>query len=393
MKNKYTIYFFLLLVLLIGSLSPIFLWEAGPNYIYIYRPLIWLILLTILFLFMPKKSKPFSFKSKAVREIILISALIYIIVYYLLGIAVGFSHSPFDRSFLGILKNSWGILSFLLPREIIRNYFVKNSNKKNLVKTCILITLIMVFTDVSYANFSSSISSVIGIIDFTIKTFLPLLVLNSFLTYLAVKDNYISPLIYILIIKLVSIVTPIFPKESFVLEVIIDLLVPLFAFMKLENIFTRKTNFGIHQENTVGQKIEKGAFVLLLIFLLSFTTRMLPIIPTIIVSNSMLPQIKRGDMVVIKRKEYDNIKINDIIEYKIDDIYVIHRIINIIETSNGKKYITKGDNNRLKDARPVSEEQITGKLILNIPKVGYPTIWLRELLEPEKEVNIEKGVN
>lgn len=392
MKNKKTTYLFLLLIFIVGSISPIFLWNVGNNYTYIYRPLIWLMLLGVLYLFIPKKIKPFSFRSRDVREITLIAGLVYILVYYLLGIAIGYAHSPYNRSFLGIIANSWAILGFLIPREIIRNYFIKLSTKKNKILLFVLVTITMTLTDVSYGSVAVSAQNFMGVIEYVVKTFLPLLVLNTFLTYLVSKDNHISSLIYILVIKLVSIITPVFPNNIFFLIVLIDFLVPFFTFIKIENAFNRYKNYGFNLENSTKVKIERFILIIVLIVLLTFTTRLLPYMPTVIVSNSMLPQIKRGDMVIIKRKEYDKIQINDIIEYKLDNVYVVHRIIKIKNTKDGISYITKGDNNRSPDAKPVKEEQITGKVVLNIPSIGYPTILIREFLEHGRGIIVEEGV-
>lgn len=392
MKNKQSIYFYLILVFFLGAITPIFFWNMGNSYILLIRPLIWLFLLLIIYLFLPKRNKPFNFRKIDIREYALIAGLIYVIVYYMLGIAIGYAKSPYDRSFVGIVKNLWMIFGFIVPREIIRNYFIKGSFKKNQNLILILITLIMVLTDVSYANFASMSNSLGGLIEFFIKTFLPLLGLNIFLTYLSTKDNFISSLIYIAIIKIVSVITPVFPNNIFFLLVLIDYLVPLFTFIRIEDLFSRYHRIGFSLESNNHYRIVRLVFIFGLILVLTFTTRLLPIMPTVIMSNSMNPQIKRGDMVIIKRKTDENIKINDIIEYKLDNIYVIHRIINIYNSKEGNIYITKGDNNQTKDSKPVKIGQITGKVVMVVPSVGYPTIWIRDFLENARGIKIEEGV-
>lgn len=105
----------------------------------------------------------------------------------------------------------------------------------------------------------------------------------------------------------------------------------------------------------------------------------------------MKPYMEKGDIAIIEKIESSKVKINDIIEYKLDDIYVIHRVINIRNTSDGIIYITKGDNNKAKDSKPVKENQINGKVVGYIPKIGYPTIWFREFLEHARGVKIKEG--
>ena len=52
---------------------------------------------------------------------------------------------------------------------------------------------------------------------------------------------------------------------------------------------------------------------------------------------------------------------------------MIHRIIKIEETETGKIYSTKGDNNieQLIDEKTIKEEDVIGKAITRLPKVGW----------------------
>lgn len=80
----------------------------------------------------------------------------------------------------------------------------------------------------------------------------------------------------------------------------------------------------------------------------------------LIASGSMEPEIKRGDIVIIKKsKKYE---IGDIVTYSANDKYLItHRII----AKDGDAIITKGDNNNIQDEK-IEEKDIYGKVILRI---------------------------
>ena len=77
-------------------------------------------------------------------------------------------------------------------------------------------------------------------------------------------------------------------------------------------------------------------------------------------------------------------EIGDVIQYWTGEYFVIHRIVNI--DNNERKYQTKGDNNSVPDSKLVGTEQIRGKLIAVVPKVGILTILLRS---PGQEREIE----
>lgn len=86
-----------------------------------------------------------------------------------------------------------------------------------------------------------------------------------------------------------------------------------------------------------------------------------------------------GDMPVIKGgKSYE---IGDVIVYSVSGIStpIIHRIITVNDDGT---YQTKGDNNlgQLAYEHSVKSEQVNGKVIFIIPKVGYFKVLLNRLL-------------
>lgn len=95
----------------------------------------------------------------------------------------------------------------------------------------------------------------------------------------------------------------------------------------------------------------------------------------VIVSPSMVPSIKVQDAIVIKR--VDEYEIGDVCTYLSKDpryfgIMITHRIIGTDIDENGEKvYIFKGDANYSADQMAVSQEQIYGKVVMRIPKIGY----------------------
>lgn len=103
----------------------------------------------------------------------------------------------------------------------------------------------------------------------------------------------------------------------------------------------------------------------------------------IIVSPSMVPTINVNDGVFIKRN--NSFKIGDIITYESIDhavnLPITHRIVSIEETDNGSLvYRTKGDNNGFVDKAVVSTDNIIGKVILRLPKMGIIKSFLKSTL-------------
>lgn len=78
-------------------------------------------------------------------------------------------------------------------------------------------------------------------------------------------------------------------------------------------------------------------------------------------SNSMVPKFKKGDFIVIKKKEKYNV--GDIITFEVIEenskYYITHRIVE----KNENEFITKGDANNKNDNYKVYENAIKGKVI------------------------------
>lgn len=97
----------------------------------------------------------------------------------------------------------------------------------------------------------------------------------------------------------------------------------------------------------------------------------------IIVSPSMVPTIKINDAIFVKRESNDKYSIGDIIsffstEYDSNGMVITHRIVDKkSESLNKSKYKTKGDNNSIADRESVYTDNIYGKVLFILPKLGY----------------------
>ena len=97
----------------------------------------------------------------------------------------------------------------------------------------------------------------------------------------------------------------------------------------------------------------------------------------IIVSRSMVPTINVNDAIIVSRTNYDNLSIGDVITFSSEDesysgLTVTHRIVGKQLLNNGELvYRTKGDNNNQEDRSVVKKENIYGKVIIKIPKLGH----------------------
>lgn len=97
-----------------------------------------------------------------------------------------------------------------------------------------------------------------------------------------------------------------------------------------------------------------------------------------VATGSMADNIQIGDVVIVKIT--NQVEENDIIVYEENQNFITHRLIK--KDENG--LVAKGDANNSED-KPISEEQVLGKVIQIIPKLG---IWRKIILSPEILIGI-----
>ncbi len=106
-----------------------------------------------------------------------------------------------------------------------------------------------------------------------------------------------------------------------------------------------------------------------------------------IVSPSMVPAINVLDVVVTMRvNSPEDLEKGDIItfnstDYRYSGVLVTHRIVDIEKTTSGEYlYTTKGDNNNTQDSSRISFDEIYGRVLFRIPKIGYIQYYLSSIL-------------
>ena len=89
-----------------------------------------------------------------------------------------------------------------------------------------------------------------------------------------------------------------------------------------------------------------------------------------VISGSMTPEIPVASLVLSKETPFDDLKVGDVITFMAaEDQTVTHRIVAI--DKENKKISTKGDANDQADSKPVSYENVVGKVIFHAPYIGY----------------------
>lgn len=93
----------------------------------------------------------------------------------------------------------------------------------------------------------------------------------------------------------------------------------------------------------------------------------------VVASNSMYPQIRTGDAVLIKDVKPEEVRVGQVILFqdpKKNGDYVIHRVVGIEEANKCRFFTTKGDNNPVADPQKVPTGELVGGVGVKLPRFG-----------------------
>jgi signal peptidase len=103
--------------------------------------------------------------------------------------------------------------------------------------------------------------------------------------------------------------------------------------------------------------------------------------PRVVLTGSMLPSVRPGDIAVVGPAKAANRSLPPgrvvlVRAPQLSSGYYLHRIVRYQDGTDN--LITQGDANRQEDHEPVTPERVMGQLRLVVPDVGLPVVWLRE---------------
>lgn len=104
--------------------------------------------------------------------------------------------------------------------------------------------------------------------------------------------------------------------------------------------------------------------------------------PMIVLTDSMVPAINSGDLIVCRTAAPESVKVGDVICYysrpTVNLETVTHRVTEITTTDEGNlAWVTKGDANNAADAKKVEAGQLVGVYMFRVPGAGRIAMFMQ----------------
>ncbi len=316
--------------------------------------------------------------NRYLAKIVFYITLIFIVIFFLLGLMFGFKISPVSHTFYEVIRNFISLVFVLLIEEYIRYYLINSLRSKTNIHT--LITIIFTIFDlVLYFKLVGNIS----VYKFVFLLIIPNIMINMLCSFLAYnKSLYSTSLIRGLPI-LIYILVPVVPRVNWVVFAIVEVIYFITTFTIISNNIKK---LSIIENKIKANKNKKVKFMILTTFtiLVMFVIGIFNYVPVSVVSESMLPNISIGDAVIYKKiNDSDSLNEGNIIVFIKKNVIIIHRIDSIKTIDGVRHIITKGDNNIEVDDWVVFDNDIIGIYKFKIPYIGYPTALIHKLFGRE----------
>lgn len=323
-----------------------------------------------------KKRKVESVDSKKVTTILIIFAIIYLIAFYAMGIYFGYYNATIKFSFWTVLNYIVPIAVIIISSEIIRNVLLAQNTKLSQLITLVIMVLIdlIIYTNIYNVN---TLQEIVEIIGFTLFASIAC---NLLYCYVSNRYGIKGNIIYRLITVLYVYIIPYIPNVYVFFRSILRMVYPYIIYQVLEYTFA-KNNMIVALEDKRKNIISK--------FVLGFMTVTLAMLIScqfkygilVIGSGSMSGAINKGDAIFFEQfNTNDEIEKGQVIIFKRDDLQIVHRIVDIKKINGEIRYTTKGDANQENDEGYITSDDITGICKFRIAYIGYPSIWLRDIL-------------
>ena len=335
-----------------------------------------LLIFMVISLKLIKRRKILSIHNKQITVLMLAFGVIYVAVLYILGIYFGFYKSSITFSIWTIINYIIPYIVIIIASEIIRNIYLSRDEKLNSGLMLIAMTLIETILYISTYNMST-LNDYLTLVGFIIFA---AIACNLLYNNITIKyGNSVAIIIYRIITTMYVYIFPIIPDVYIFLQSMIRMVYPYMIYLILEGIYT-KEKFVMSRKDRVKNNVVTALAIIIALMIVLIISCRFKYGALVVGSGSMTGTINKGDIIIYENyNEEEQIEKGEIIVFNKDNTRVIHRVIEVKNTSGEYHYYTKGDANQNMDDGNIQRQDVIGKVKLKIPYIGYLTLWLNDV--------------
>lgn len=308
-----------------------------------------------------------------VTYILGIFAILYLLILYALGLYFGFYTATIKFSFKAIINFILPILMLIVITEFVREKILSGNFKYKKVLAFTLLFLTDIIVNVGKYDLTES-KDFLTLIGYVICVSIAN---NLLFNYISLRYGKMPNIIYRFITSLYIYIIPILPDIHVLIHTLIKLMFPYIIYRVLE--YTYVGNHIVKEKKST--KIISIILALVMIAITMLVSCKFKYGILVIGSESMSGAISKGDAIIFEQYKNQKIKNNQILIFKSDKRTTVHRVIEIKNVNDEKRYYTKGDANKENDSGYITDEDIIGIYKFKIEKIGYLTLLFNNIFE------------
>jgi signal peptidase I len=355
-----------------------------PRYItgfvgsYVVQPALWLLLAAGVMYVLPRYRAAGWLKDRgAVLGMAFMIGIFQVVLCVVGGLFSSFGKSPSAFTFTAILTNLVYVGAMLVGMELTRSWLINRLARKH---TFLALTAVAVL----YTILAIPLNQITGLrpevasISFINSTLLPTLAESLLASFLALLAGPVPAIAYRGILQAFWWFSPVLPDLPWAFKGLIGTAIPIIGMVVMNSLYSPQPRRRRVQPAQGGGMAGWIVTTILGVFIIWFAVGLFPVHPSLVGSGSMRPVMDAGDIVIIAKTNTDNLKVGDVIQFRVEkEVSVMHRLIRIEDVAGHKQFITKGDANSIADPDPVLPENVMGRKLFNIPRVGYLAIIIK----------------
>ena len=328
--------------------------------------------------FVIKKRSALSISKREVLVLMTVVAVVYVVLKEATGIYFGFYKNPYfvdtERLLTGIIPT----VVIIVASEVIRYVVLAQKNKI----ASVVVYLSCVLADVLIYSNVAGIINFNRFMDLFGLTLLPAISANVFYHYVSKNYGMLPNAAFRIITTLYIYFIPSTTGMGDALDSCTRILLPIVMLALVSALYSKKQKKAVTKGNKVGtaSTILTAAVIISIAMLVSCQFRFGALV---IATESMTGEINKGDVVIYEQYTNQAIKEGQVIVFLDNGNRIVHRVVRIEHTGGEIRYYTKGDANNGEDAGYRTKSDIVGLTDVKIAYVGFPTLWLHELMSSE----------
>ena len=330
-----------------------------------------------------KRRKIVTAEKKYATLLMVIFAIFYIAIFYLLGLYFGFTRAKILLSISTILRIILPLSIIIISSEVLRRVFLSQKLQIKiksfkldispiLTFIAMIIIDILVYAEVYNLAKLDDFLTVLGFVFFASLS------CNLLYNYITNRHGVKGIMIYRLATVLFVYIIPITPNVYIFFSSFLRMLYPYIIYVIFEKLF-RKEKITTAKTEQRREFIGNTVFITLAALLVMLISCQFKYGIIVVGSESMTGALNKGDAVIFEKYKNQPIENGQVIIFKYNDIQTIHRVVEIQKVNGEIRYYTKGDANARNDNEYRTDKDIYALVNLRVKYIGFPTLWVREL--------------